>query len=117
MRRIRTLNTLRRRRRIIAALERGQAIATGAGGRGEADLAERKAALRRWVARIGWSLAQMDRIAEAQTAAHAAWARLIREDPDGDTAPPEQDVLERLMAEVDDMIDNDRWPRHLHWSL
>ena len=31
--------------------------------------------------------------------------------------PPEQDEVNRLLKDVDALIDHGRWPRHLHWSV
>lgn len=108
----------RRRQRMIEAMEAGVLIAQQAVGPGsDLAIAERQAELRRWAARVNWGLAHMDRLDRAQAAADAAWDRLEAEDPDGDAVPPEQRDVDRLLADVDALIDHGRWPRHLHWSL
>ena len=111
-----TKERARRRRRqvMIEAMEAGQQAAATA--RFD-DIEERKADLRRWVARVSWGLAHMEKLDRAQAAADAAWDRLEAEDPDGENAPPEQAEVDRLLEDVDALIDHGRWPRHLHWSL
>ena len=103
----------RRRQAVIEAMEAGVVAAATAPG----DIEERKAELRRWVARVSWGLAHMEKLDRAKAAADAAWDRLEAEDPDGEDEPPEQAELDRLLADVDNLVDHGRWPRHLHWSL
>ena len=113
-----TKERARRRRRqvMIEAMEAGVQAAATAPATVD-TIEERKADLRRWVARVSWGLAHMDKLDRAQAAADAAWGRLEAEDPDGGSAPPEQAEVERLLEDVDALIDRGRWPRHLHWSL
>ena len=103
----------RKRRRMIAMMEAGVAATAGPVN----DVDEAKEELRRWAARVGWGIAHMDKLDAAQAAADAAWDRLEAEDPDGDSVPPEQDEVDRLLKDVDALIDHGRWPRHLHWSV
>ncbi len=103
----------RKRRRMIAMLEAGVA----ATARPFDDVAKAKEELRRWAARVSWGIAHMDKLDAAQAAADAAWERLEAEDPDGDSVPPEQDEVDRLLEDVDALVEGGRWPRHLHWSV
>jgi hypothetical protein len=111
-------NSWRRRQRLIGRLEMGQAIGVhAASDRMIEDVKERRAELKRWVARVSWGLDHSEKLDRAQAAADAAWDRLEAEDPDGDSVPPEQIELERLLEDVNALIDEGRWPAHLHWSL
>lgn len=104
----------RKRQHLIEMMEAGQLAAATCDA---PDIEVRKAELRRWVARVSWGLDHMQKLDRAKAAADAAWDRLEAEDPDGDSVPPEQEELERLLVDVDNLIDHGRWPRHLHWSL
>jgi hypothetical protein len=104
----------RKRQHLIEVMEAGQLEAATCG---VADIEARKAALRRWVARVSWGLEHMDKLDRAKAAYDEAFDRLETEDPGGDTQPPELAEYERLLADADNLIDHGRWPRHLHWSL
>jgi hypothetical protein len=77
------------------------------------------------MARLAWSKDRMDALRRAQKAADAAWMTLVApfrdrseddELPDLDP-PPEQAVVEAILAEIHAVTERDRWPRHLHWSV
>ena len=107
----------RRREALIGAMEAGVTAAQAAAAAKDLEIEERKAELRNWAARVMWGLAHMEKLDKAQAAADAAWDKLEAEDPDGDSVPPEQDEVDRLLVDVDNLIDHGRWPRHLHRSL
>ena len=109
----------RRRQALIAAM------AAGSGAALIEDEAEemRLGALR--LARIAWGRDRIAALKRAQKAADAAWMALVApfNDRDEDEAlpdlppPPEQAVVEAILAEIHAVTEHDRWPRHLHWSL
>ena len=103
-----------RRRRLIALMEAGQIEAATCPAQ---EIEDRKAALRRWVARVSWGLDHMEKLDRAKAAYDAAFDRLEAEDPEGDSQPPELAEFERLLAVADNLIDHGRWPRHLHWTV
>lgn len=103
-----------RRQRLIETMEAGQRAAAACDA---ADIEERKAALRRWAERVTWGLEHMDKLDRAKAAYDAAFDRLEAEDPYGDSQPPELEEYERLLVDVDNLIDRGIWPRHLHWTL
>ena len=107
----------RRRQALIETMEAGVTLAQAAVAAKDLEMEERKAELRHWAAKVLWGLGHMEKLDKAQAAADAAWDRLEAEDPDGDSAPPEQDEVDRLLVDVDNLIDRVRWPRHLHRSV
>lgn len=79
---------------------------------------------RRRIARLDWCKAQSDKLHAAQEAADAAWDRLLApydgmdmDDIPNIPDPPEQAEVDQIWAEMQQVIDHDRWPRHLHWTL
>ena len=62
-------------------------------------------------------LAHMDKLDRAKARRMRPWDRLEAEDPDGEDEPAEQAELDRLLVDVDNLVDHGRWPRHLHWSF
>jgi hypothetical protein len=103
--------------KVITALLAGKAAPVD-------DEAEAARARERRLARVGWGLERIDALRRAQKAMDAAWMALIapyddvdEEDlPDFDP-PPEEAVVEAILAEIEAAIHQDRWPAHLHWSL
>lgn len=108
-----------RRRRLIALMEAGSGAAL-LGGEAEET---RLGALR--LARLAWGRDRIAALKRAQKAADAAWMELVApfDDLDDDeelpqlAPPPEQAVVEAILAELHAVTEHDRWPRHLHWSL
>lgn len=107
-----------KRQRVIAALKAGTAVKV------DPAAAEREE-LERVAARLAWARRTADQWHDAQKIADAAWMALVapyddldedEELPDLDP-PPEQALVDRLLEQLNDVRDHDRWPRHLHWSL
>jgi hypothetical protein len=105
------------RRRTVAALLAGTAAAAWSEAE-EARARERRAA------RLAWAGDRMDAWKRAMKKADDAWMALIEpyadrdedeEMPDLDP-PPEQAVVDAILAEIHSVTEKDRWPRHLHWS-
>lgn len=103
---------------------RAEAIAEmiGLGFSDEQAAAEARRAQARAKARFDWGLDLMDELDAAQAAAEAAWARfehehgaLDDETYDALPAPPEQERLEALLAQVDALVERGQYPRHLHF--
>ncbi len=77
------------------------------------------------MARLAWAKDRIEALKRAQKAVFDAWdARLAPyDDLDEDEEmpelpdPPEQAVLDAVLAEIHAVTEQDRWPRHLHWSL
>lgn len=105
------------RRRVVAALLSGTAaVADGPGE--EAKEHARK------LARSDWGLRRVAALKRAQTKADAAWMRLVAPYEGWDDAdlpelgpPPEQAAVDAIHAELNAALEEDRWPRHLHWSV
>ncbi|HYI64612.1 MAG TPA: hypothetical protein VEW71_06980 [Allosphingosinicella sp.] len=105
------------RRKVIARLKAGTAVRID-------PEAEERAELERVAARVAWTRRTVDQWHDAQKAADAAWMKLVEPyadlDDDEDIPeldpPPEQAVVDRLLAQLDDVRHHDRWPRHLHWT-
>ena len=78
----------------------------------------------RQAARVAWVRDTMEALRAAQRTADQAWERLVAafpdepDDEDEDFPPPaEQAQVDIIHAEIRAVIDHDRWPRHLYWSL
>lgn len=103
--------------RIRKLLERRAQEAWGA--------SEQAAELTRKAARVAWVRETMEALRAAQRNADQAWERLVAAFPDDvdddeleDLPPPaEQAQVDAIHAEINAVIDHDRWPRHLYWSL
>ena len=105
------------RRATVAALLAGTAAPADEG-------AEERAAERRVAARLVWTRRTLDALRDAREALDAAWHRQLEPYEDWDEEdipelpdPPEQELIDRLLKEIDDVCKRDRWPRRLHWSL
>lgn len=77
----------------------------------------------RKLARIAWARETMARLRAAQARVDDAWDRLIdaHEHLDDDELeelpePPEQAELDAIHAQIDDVIERDKWPRELYWG-
>lgn len=78
----------------------------------------------RAAARTAWAKDIPARLAAANKRADAAWMRAIDALPEDHTdeeleaipEPPEQAELDAIHAQIRNVIDHDRWPRHLHWG-
>jgi hypothetical protein len=102
--------------RTIAALLNGTAAS---GDAGEAARAEARIEIRH-----AWARERIAALRRAHRKADAAWFRLIAPYDDWDEAdmpdlalPPEQAGVDAIRAELDAVIEHDRWPAHLHWIL
>ncbi|HWC56535.1 MAG TPA: hypothetical protein VG434_06160 [Sphingomicrobium sp.] len=75
-------------------------------------------------ARAAWTKKTVARLREAQERCDAAWDRLMKALPEDATdeqvdavqPPPEQAEVDALHALIDDVVQHDRWPKHLYWS-
>lgn len=75
-------------------------------------------------ARAAWTRKTVARLREAQERCDAAWDRLMKALPEDATdeqvdavqPPPEQAEVDALHALIDDVVQHDRWPKHLYWS-
>lgn len=85
---------------------------------------------RKRLARTEWASAQIAKWRDAQDRLNKAWSKQIgahqescpHVDDEGFCQcelpdPPEHAEVEREMESIRNVIDHDRWPRHLHWSL
>lgn len=87
--------------------------------------ADEEQAAARLAARRAWARQAIAAYKAAQERVEEAWTRIFDALPDDidDEAvdhlpdPPEQAEADALWAEIAAVIDHDRWPRHLHWSL
>ncbi len=106
------------RRGVIAGLLAGTAV------RPDVE-AEDRAATLRIAARRAWVRTLLDDYFAAMKICDAAWMKLVepfQDWPEDEELPevgppPEQAEVDRLYAQLSDVRDRDRWPRHLHWSL
>jgi hypothetical protein len=105
------------RRRVIAGLLAGTVVV-------EDEDAEEARMRERGLARAAWAMERVDALKRAQRAMIAAWMELIApyEDVDDEDLPeidppPEEAVVDAILAEINAAVDHDRWPAHLHWSL
>jgi hypothetical protein len=79
---------------------------------------------RRKAARAAWGKEIAGALYAAQTMADAAWDRLMQALPEDATEeeveavqpPPEQAAVDAIHAQIDDMMERDKWPRHLYWG-
>lgn len=77
----------------------------------------------RQAAREAWARERVAALRRADAALMAARMKLIEpylNSPDempNLPEPPEKAERDAIMAEIKAVIDDDRWPRHLHWSL
>lgn len=78
----------------------------------------------RFEARRKWGYAQVRAYRRAQAKADTAWHKLVEpyagwddEDVPEIDPPPEQTIADAIFAEIRAVVEHDRWPRHLHWSL
>ena len=74
--------------------------------------------------RVEWARERFDEFLEMQDRAGEAYVRQIEANPDVDwedpdapvlPEPPEEAVAQAIYAEVRAALDEDRWPRHLHF--
>lgn len=87
--------------------------------------ADREQAAARIAARRAWVEQTIAAYKAAQERLDEAWTRIVDALPDDidDEAvdhlpdPPEQAEADALWDEIQAVIDHDRWPRHLHWTL
>lgn len=100
--------------------------------------ADEMSALARKAARVAWVGETMTALRAAQRKADEAWAQSVRgtgeqepgmrllapfpDDADDEELkalppPPEQAELDAIHAELKAVIDHDRWPKHLYWTL
>lgn len=80
--------------------------------------AEVERAERRTRMRAAWVKSQMAALRAATERCDAAWMKLVEEHPDEEELdePPEQAELDHILGEIRDVLDHDRWPRHLYWG-
>lgn len=79
----------------------------------------------RIMARQAWARDRMEAFRRATKAVDDAWMAKLApyDDLDEDEElpeldpPPEQAVLEAILAEIHAVTEEDRWPRHLHWTV
>ena len=98
----------------VKLLERGAQI-------GDADEWRRKAA------RVAWVSETVAALRDAHRRLHAAWDRVfdaLPEDLDDEELeamnlpdPPEQAEVDAIHAAISAVIEHDRWPAHLHWTV
>ena len=75
-------------------------------------------------ARAAWTRKTVARLRDAQERCDEAWDRLMKALPEDATddqvdaikPPPEQAEVDALHALIDDVVQHDRWPKHLYWS-
>jgi hypothetical protein len=99
----------------IAALLASAARLVGDDGRAQQRVA----------ARVAWVHEIMARLRAAQKRADDAWMNAVRALPDDHSEeeleaipePPEQAELDAIHALIDAVIEEDKWPRELYWSL
>lgn len=76
-------------------------------------------------ARVMWVHETMAALRAAQKRADDAWMALVRDLPEDEDdlddeelePPPEQAELDALWEVVNAVVEEDRWPRELHWSI
>jgi hypothetical protein len=79
----------------------------------------------REAARVAWVKEIIAALKAAQKRVDDAWSRIFDALPDdldeeeleAIPEPSEQAELDAIFAEIQAVIDHDRWPRHLHWTL
>lgn len=89
------------------------------------DESREQAALEaRQQARQLWGFKRVAALMDANARAEAAWQLLLapyegwdEEDIPDLSPPPEQAEADAILAELNEAVEYDRWPRHLHWSL
>jgi hypothetical protein len=87
--------------------------------------AEDERAAARIAARIAWVKEIMAKLRAAQQRADEAWLRAVGALPEDHSdeeleaipEPPEQAELDAIRAQVDAVVEQDRWPKELYWSL
>ena len=117
----------RRKRRGMTAQDwrawrRGEEAALGMpAAEAKAEAARREERVR---LRIAWGLERLDAFFEMQERAGEAYERQIEAHPGVDwdspdapelPEPPEEAIAQAIYAEVMAAINEDRWPRHLHF--
>lgn len=87
--------------------------ATAAGAEIEVERAERRAR-----ARSDWARSRMAEWRAAVKRCDEAWMKLVEAHPDDEDFddPPEQAEFDRIHDEIWNVVEHDRWPRHLHWG-
>lgn len=72
----------------------------------------------RAAARTAWAREAVAAVRRADQLVDEAWDRWLDEhaDEDDDFDPPEQAALDALLEQINDVMDHDRWPRHLYWG-
>lgn len=81
--------------------------------------------IQRIAARAAWVNEIIAKLRSAQKRADDAWLAAVRALPEDHTdeeleaipEPPEQAELDAIHAQIDAVIEEDRWPRELYWSL
>jgi len=106
---------------------RRQALIAAMAGLGvQAPLEEDEALTNaRIMARLAWARDRIEAFKRASKAVDDAWMAKLApyDDLDEDEelpdlpSPPEQAVLEAILAEIHAVTEEDRWPRHLHWIV
>jgi hypothetical protein len=79
----------------------------------------------RQAARLAWARQAVAALKAAEKRADEAWDRIFAalpddlddEELDKIPEPPEQAEADRLWEEIEAVIEKDRWPKHLYWSL
>jgi len=112
------MNEKRERGRTIAALMAGTTAPI------ESEEAQEARSRERRLARLAWAMERSDALQRAIKAADAAWMALVAPYSDRDEdeempeldPPPEQEALDAIFAEINAVLDHDRWPAHLYWS-
>ena len=89
-------------------------LALGLDAQGAA--AETRRAEARLAVRAAWVRSQIAALREAYRMLDAAWEQLLSADPEAEGPPPEQAEVDRILAEIEAVMEQDRWPRHLHWG-
>ena len=75
-------------------------------------------------ARAAWTKKTVAALRDAQERCDEAWMRLMKalpddasdEEVDAVRPPPEQAEVDALHALIDDVVQHDKWPKHLYWS-
>jgi hypothetical protein len=86
--------------------------------------AEDERAAARIAARVAWVKEVMARLRAAQKRADDAWMRAVCALPEDHSdeelnaipEPPEQAELDAIRAQVDAVVEEDKWPAHLYWG-
>jgi len=108
------------------ARRRRQALIEAMAGLGAQAPLEEDEALTdaRIMARLAWGRDRIEAFKRATKAVDDAWMAQLAPYDDVDEedlpdlpSPPEQAVLEAILAEIHAVTEKDRWPRHLHWSV